>query len=439
MGELLAIGFTIYPSEGEGNDSRFWNEQARNLFLGLALYLKETPDRLCSFGEILREGSGRGMPLRQHLAGIIQQGQQTLSSACLDALNRVVSMSDNTLSSVAVSFSGPLTIFANPLVDAATSRTDIDVAAVRQRPMTIYLGIPPNRLTDASLLLNLFYAQLINLNTKVLPERDKSLQHQCLLLMDEFTAMGRLGVLPKAVGYIAGYNLRLLPVIQNVAQLRSTYGENDARVLMANHALHIVFATRELRDANEISESLGYQTEKRESRSRSYPRGFREGGNVSVSEREQRRALMLPQEIRELDPSKAIVLLEGVKPILCDKIRYYEDPVFEARLYTPCQIPTLPTPDDTAGDQAEASDAVDAASESLPTIDAHDPKPDQIDAVVEHAVTGRGVFAPTVAAATAAPAGQPNHQSSSTKVVWDQDLLALAGLASPNTLSRASP
>ncbi len=86
-------------------------------------------------------------------------------------------------------------------------------------------------------------------------------------------------------------------------------------------------------DANEYSEMLGFQTVK--SKSRSSGKG---GG--STSESDQRRALMLPQEIRELGQDNEIVTLENTKPIFCKKIKYYEDPVFTKRANW--QVPEIP-------------------------------------------------------------------------------------------------
>ena len=407
-GELLTIAQALYPT-GELRKDSFWNEQAQNVLLGLALYLLETPGRLCSFGELHAEASGRGGPVRVHLERIIAKGRDAtppLSATCLEALGRVVSMSDNTLSSVMATFSGPLTVYANPLVDAATRTTDFDLGAVRKRRISIYIVIPPNRLADAGALMNLFYSQLIMSNTQVLPEHDSSLKHQCLLLMDEFTAMGRLAVLAKSVGFVAGYGLRLLPVLQSIAQLRATYGEQDARNFVANHAMQIVFAPRELQDAQEYSEALGYLTDERESISRSRTLGaafstHQRGMTESRSRNAQRRALMLPQELRELDPAKQIIFLEAARPILCDKIRYYDDPVFTERLYEPVGIsirerfvPPVPI-------------------EPFPEYDRVNATEEQTSNIVEHMVTGQGAFAP--------PPVAPERRGK--PAIWDEDLL----------------
>ncbi len=334
IGDVLAIGQALYPSDNPKD--AFWNDQARNLFLGLTLYLLETPELPCTLGELLRQSSGKGLPLKDYLQCIMAEranGDNALSDECLDALNRFCNTSENTMASILATFNAPLTIFANPIVDAATSVSDFDVTAVRKELMSIYIGIQPNRLADAALLVNLFFSQLINLNTKELPQDNPALKYQCLLLLDEFTAIGKVGIIAKAVSYIAGYNLRLLPIIQSISQLESVYGEKDTRTFVTNHALQIIYPPREQKDANEYSEMLGYFTEKSVSTGVSRPRAWG-GNNGSSSENtsDQKRALLLPQELKELGQDKEIILLENTKPILCDKARYYDDPTFIDRL-----------------------------------------------------------------------------------------------------------
>lgn len=186
-----------------------------------------------------------------------------------------------------------------------------------------------------SLIFNLFFSsQLINENTRLLPQQDPSLQHQCLLLMDEFTSIGPVEIIAHAVSYIAGYNLRLLPIIQSMAQLDATYGKEKSRTLVTNHATQIVYAPREQQDANDYSEMLGYTTLRK--RNRTLAR------EISHTEVEERRALMLPQELKVMGPDKQILLIEGMNsPALVDKIRYYKERMFKSRLLQPVAIPRL--------------------------------------------------------------------------------------------------
>ncbi|PLZ01766.1 type IV secretion system protein VirD4 [Burkholderia sp. WAC0059] len=348
VGDILAIGYALYPVGGHDD---FWKDQARNLFLGIVLLLcewhdarrsgnREVPDCPVTMGEVLRQSSGNGMPVKTYLQQAVLQHRRLLSGACIDALNRFLANDDKVLASILATFNAPLTIWANPIVDAATSANDFDLRDVRKRRMSVYVGITPDHLTEAALLVNLVFSQLVNLNTKELPQDNPALKVQCLLLMDELTSVGKIHIIARAVAYMAGYDLRLLSIVQSASQLESVYGRADARTFVTNHAMQIIYAPREQRDANEYSEMLGTFTDRSRSVSRSNAIfGGRGGSSESFSE--QRRPLLLPQELKELGRDKEIILLENTKPILADRICYWRDPVFTSRLTAAPAIPAI--------------------------------------------------------------------------------------------------
>ena len=339
VSDLQSIAAMLYP-DGDDKD-KFWVSQARNAFLAFALYLFERaeaePDaERPTLGAILRLSAGDGGELKPYLQTLAQA--PFLSPHARTAFAGLLSQADVTFASIVGTFKEPLNPWLNPVLDAATSADDFDLNDVRRRRMTIYVGIQPNKLAEARLIVNLFFSQLINVNTKVLPQNDKTLKHQCLLLMDEFTAIGRVDIIAKAVAYMAGYNLRLLPIIQSMAQLDAVYGKELSRTIITNHALQIIYAPREQQDANDYSEMLGYTTVRRRSRTRSHG----QGRGVSDNEVMEKRALMLPQELKAMGPEKEIVLYEGLAhPVLCRKIRYYQDRYFTQRLLPKVGIPVV--------------------------------------------------------------------------------------------------
>lgn len=60
------------------------------------------------------------------------------------------------------------------MLDKATSSNDFPLTDVRKKKMTIYIGIQPNKLAESRLIINLFFSQLINLNTKELPRSTRT-------------------------------------------------------------------------------------------------------------------------------------------------------------------------------------------------------------------------------------------------------------------------
>ena len=345
VSDLMSIAAMLYPDGSD--DQKFWVSQARNAFMAFTLFLfekweddekKNLPLQLRekpTLGAVYRLSSGNGTDLKQFYQSLTQLSY--LSSNAQSAFANLLSQANETFSSILGTFKEPLNAWINPVLDAATSDDDFLLTDVRKKKMTIYIGIQPNKLAESRLIVNLFFSQLINQNTKELPQNNPALKHQCLLLMDEFTSIGKVEIIATAVSYMAGYNIRLLPIIQSMAQLDATYGKDVSRTLITNHALQIVYAPREQQDANDYSDMLGYTTVRKENITRAQgPNG------VSRSQSEERRALMLPQELKAMGTDKEVFLYEGIPhPVKCDKIRYYQDPYFKARLLPKATVPTL--------------------------------------------------------------------------------------------------
>jgi type IV secretion system protein VirD4 len=136
---------------------------------------------------------------------------------------------------------------------------------------------------------------------------------------------------------VAGYNMRLMLVMQSKAQLRDRdlYGPDKAAAILDNCGIEVVFGTKDLQLCKELSERLGYDTV--EAHSRSGPLFWRifRGGKANLTESDQRRALLLPQEIMRLKPREAIIVRPGMYPIKAKRIRYYKDRFFTQFLRKP--------------------------------------------------------------------------------------------------------
>jgi type IV secretion system protein VirD4 len=339
VNDLQRIAEMLYPDPP--NVDPFWTASARSLFLGIALYLFETPSMLKTIGEVLRQGmdsddEGFGAHWKRVIEGR-NSGRYPLSSDCVRALYDVIDLAPVTASSIRKTFTSRLDLWLNPILDAATSGNDFDLRELRRRALSIYVGVNPDDLHRLRPVLSLFFQQAIGLQTRTLPEHDPTLKRQVLMLLDEFTALGRIPIIAESISYLPGYNVRVLLVIQTPAQLREVYGVNGSETMLKSLAARIVFAPKDFADAREISDELGNTTVKVRTLSKplhdfASGKGSR-GRSVNVSE--QRRALLLPQEVKELGDDEAIVFLEGLRPVRCRKIRYFQDRRFRARLMVP--------------------------------------------------------------------------------------------------------
>jgi type IV secretion system protein VirD4 len=339
--DLQRIAGMLFPPEPRGDP--FWAEAARSAFIAIGGYIAETPQLPFTIGEILRQLTAAA-DVKAHFESVLsarKSGPNQLSASCVAALNDFLAASENTLQSVRKTVTARLGLWLNPRIDAATSASDFDLSKLRSEAISIYLAVTPDNLDRLAPLLNLFFQQVIDLNARELPEHNPAHSRQLLLLLDEFSSLGHVGVLAKSVAFIAGYGIRLLTILQSPSQLRAIYGADEAKNFLTNHAVEIVFTPKEHDVAVELSERFGTQTV--EARSRSRPWGF---SNRSRSETisDHRRPLLLPQELKLTPKANAFVLMAGVPPILADKLIYYEDRRFTSRLLPPPIIEPMPAP-----------------------------------------------------------------------------------------------
>ena len=348
-GQLTDFANILYPMTGDST-TQFFNQLAQNLFIGICYIVH---DLLNSKGGISLL-KALNMEIDFTLYGILQMSEGFKGEVDIDGNRKIIFKafddtynvlselgligkkaqmrcqsyfkidSDNTKSGVMSSFNAPLMMFRNDNMRLATSANDFDFRDLRKEKMTIYVGITPDQLANAKLILNIFWQQLILVNTKELPQANPDLKYKVLLVMDEFTAPGFLGIYLKSISFIAGYWLRSLMIYQSNSQLEANqpdgYGREGAKTLLTNHACQIFYTPREQEDAKKISEILGTKTIKNRSRN------LGQGGGGSESDTS--RALMLAQELREMPFENELITIDNGKPIMAKKAFYYSDRYF---------------------------------------------------------------------------------------------------------------
>ena len=368
VSDLQLIAHMFFP-DPPGADP-FWAAGGRSLFLGIALYLFDTPSFPRTIGEILRQGMANDEEgFAAHWKRVIQgrmSGRHPLSATCVRALYDVIDLAPPTASSIRKTFTSRLELWMNPVLDAATAASDFDLRDLRRKPLSIYLGVMPKDLERLAPLISLFFQQAIALQTDELPEHNPELRHPVLMVMDEFPAFGRIPILAKSSGFLRGYNVRLLLIMQALSQIRDVYGELAAKTLLKTMAARIFFAPSHMEDATEISNELGFTTVKAKSVSRPAFGVFgpHRTRHASVSTSDQKRALLLPQEVKEIGVNREIIVAENMRPILCKKLCYYRVPSFLERLRAAPIVPRVPPVDPPRPPRNRPSDSNSSEGDS---------------------------------------------------------------------------
>ncbi len=123
---------------------------------------------------------------------------------------------------------------------------------------------------------------------------------------------------------MAGYGVQLWPILQDVHQLRATYGQR-AGTFLSNAGVLQVFGVNDHDSARLVSDLLGQETVVFQTMSRALDA---EKTGITYGEQHTARPLLTPDEVRNLPQNVELLFLAGQRPIVAGKLAYYADSEF---------------------------------------------------------------------------------------------------------------
>jgi type IV secretion system protein VirD4 len=275
------------------------------------------------------------MLITNHLGSQAEpQVHPVVASIARELLNK----SDNERSGVVSTAMSFLGLYRDPLIAANTACSDWCIADLMQadRPVSLYLVVPPSDISRTKPLVRLILNQIARRLSEALPMRAEASSRRLLLMLDEFPALGRLDFFESSLAFLAGYGVRAFLVAQSLNQIDKAYGHNHA--ILDNCHVRVLFAPNDERTAKRLSDTLGIATELRAQTNFSGKRFSAWLSHTSISEQETPRPLLTAGEILQFSADDALVLVSGVPPIRAAKLKYYADGNFLSRRLPP---PTL--------------------------------------------------------------------------------------------------
>lgn len=315
----------------------FWNNEARSLFVAVTLYLIADPNKPQTFGEVTR--TMRSDDVAYNLAVVLDTLGDVIHPVAYMNISAFLQKADKERSGVVSTMNSSLELWANPLIDAATAKSDFNFNMMKKEKTTVYVGLTPDNIQRLQKLMQVFYQQSTEFLSRKMPDL-KEEPYGVLFLMDEFPTLGKMEQFKSGIAYFRGYRVRLFLIIQDTQQLKGTYEDAGMNSFLSNSTFRITFAANNVETATLISQLCGNKTVESQSVSKQKvtlknPTG--DGGSVSVSQAQ--RALLLPQEVLLLPRDEQIVLIESFPPIRSKKIFYYKDKFFTDRLLPPVDVP----------------------------------------------------------------------------------------------------
>ena len=332
--DVQNIADILVDPEGQLERRNHWEKTSHSLLVGAILHVlyAEKDKTLAGVAAFL---SDPRRPITSTLAAMMRtphlgdHPHPVVAQSARELLNK----SENERSGVLSTAMSFLSLYRDPVVAAVTSRCDwrIDDLVSDDRPLTLYLVVPPSDISRTKPLVRLILNQIGRRLTEDLHNTDR--KHRLLFMLDEFPALGRLDFFESQLAFMAGYGLKAFLIAQSLNQIEKAYGQNNA--ILDNCHVRVAFATNDERTAKRLSDALGTTTELRAMKNYAGHRLSPWLGHLMVSRQETARALLTPGEIMQLPPDDEIILVSGAAPIRAQKVRYFRDSQLIARIQKP--------------------------------------------------------------------------------------------------------
>jgi len=329
-GNLVSI---LIDPTGTGK-SEFWEREATNFLIAVILHvLHAEPTKTLAGVAYFLANPQRSA--RDSLQVMIRTdyGDPDITRFIRSSAQQVAQKFEKELSGVVSTANSVLNVFRDPLLERLMSDSDFRIEDIRtqEKPVSLYLVVPPPDARRLAPLLRLLWEQLVRRQLESFEAPDA--RHKLLLMLDEFPRLGRLEVLGEAIDLVAGYGLQMYMLCQGANHVIDIWGPNHRFV--TNSAVRIYATPNDNITAREISEQLGPATNVHQTRTFTGHRLSPWLGHVMISDQESQRPLMTAGEVLTMDRRELLVLAHAEHPIRARQLRYFEDIELKRRVLPP--------------------------------------------------------------------------------------------------------
>lgn len=313
----------LMPRSANGGASDHFDQQALILVRGLLMFVIDQAGPDACMGlvrQFLMAGPDR---FEQILTDMAASAVPEISEAG-NHMQKLAAKSPREFGSVLSTAVGKTDIWSDRQVKAITTgRSTVDFARMKESGVTVYLVVLPDQIGH----FRVFMRTVVGMACRAMTQNKAKPQTPVLFLLDEFPALGHMAAIEQGIGVVAGYGVRFWIFCQDMPQLRAIYGEG-AGTLMANCAVRSFFGVTELETADYLSRSLGRTTVETHNQAARVAGGGLVATDATVSRSMTARDLMTADEVSAMPEGKQIILVQGLRPVMADKVRYFEDRAF---------------------------------------------------------------------------------------------------------------
>jgi type IV secretion system protein VirD4 len=361
----------IVRTGGDSPQERYWQDAAASIVTGMILHVCYAARRdgktacLADLaGAFTRPGTSFDATLVQLLSYQHDPGKQhgwTLPGGISTATHPVVrtkaqemlDKGEKDRSGVLSMAQTALTLFSDPLVANNTAASDFTIQDLvnHEKPVSLYLVVPPSDKIRLRPLIRLVFTMIVNRLTERMDFQGTSQLHnlhRLLFLIDEFPSLHRMELFADALSYMAGYGLKAYLIAQDICQIIEEYGPNQS--LVSNCHIRIAYAPNNFETAELLSRMTGQRTVERAAISYSGNNTAAVLPHVNASVENIERPLLTPDEVMRIKPATKegegsderivapgdmLVFVSGHHAIYGMQMLYFMDPELQRRAAIP--------------------------------------------------------------------------------------------------------
>jgi type IV secretion system protein VirD4 len=335
MRQETAIEDTVLIADAlvvsSGSDPH-WDESAKNFIEGVILEVFtaarfEGRRDLVTVRDLIAQGETlddeEGLTAMATLEGFMRKSREpAVRRAAADFFDRPERERDSVLSTARRHFR----VMTFPGIEATLQGEGFDLAGLKTSAMTVYLCLPGRHVGTCGRWLRLF----INLALQAMERTtlagsgpgQTAAGCPVLFILDEFASLGHMRQIEDAAGQIAGFGVKLWPILQDLGQLKALYKERW-ETFMGNAGVLQFFGNNDLTTLEWISKRLGSTTIEQRSMSHVTP-GAKQAGAAGESFAPSTTAILEPDEIAMVfgraDPlQRQLVIRAGFAPMILQR------------------------------------------------------------------------------------------------------------------------
>ena len=243
-----------------------------------------------------------------------------------EAASLLIDVGEDEFGSVRTTFSRQLRFMLDPRMKEHLGSSDFSLTQAIAENGSVYVCIPPNKIKRANRWLRMIT------NTALDAKMNKSFVQEgarTLFILDEFAALGNMSLIEEASAYMAGYGIKLIPIIQNIGQIKKNYPKNW-ETFLSNAGAVLAWGMNDLESQKYISDQMGSIWVDESSMSVSVNNDGqtgKSGGSQTRSISKQQRAVRWPNEIHHQGARQhnlGFVISASTPPFMIERLAYFD-------------------------------------------------------------------------------------------------------------------